>query len=660
MAIEQLVLGAVAKRVVDTVFDRLKRLSSSAPPDDPLSDLSSCQSSVQRHLARISNWSTWTQDSISTQQVDLQSHTISIHVHPEIRRLVGDQPRGKALSEQSLLAESHNCILLGDPGAGKTTTMKRIAQALLTEESRSERDDYHYPLLLICRAITSNSGLYRSLAEIIEVQYEQFEKVSFRTERVLKEFPYVDKHGKLVNQKKDARGQLIEEYDERQIRIVDIEDRVGKQPLKHWISDFLNQTQALLLIDGLDELSKVSADRFLAETIELASGLTSAKIIASCRNGSFAGGFEEFSVFQLCALSFEQISKIKDLRLGEHDTKFLEELKGSPISELADRPLFLNYLIVIYERNSLLPKQPTEVYKRVVRLLLEEWDKSRGILRTSKYSLFDPERKREFLSAIAFSLTYERRRKAFSERVLLELYGQHSKKFDLPLKEGPIVAKEIESHSGIIVESQDASWEFSHLVMQEYLCAEYLVRTPVTTKMASRLSEFAAPLAIAVSLASDPSDWFGELVLSSPVMAEWDYANTRVFLSRLVLEAPHFDASENLGLALLRLLHLFRTSHLQEEVGGLIRKLCAVEGITTSINLALKYYVVPGQLQLNGLVEVRRKSQYLGKARVHDWGAFPNWIGVIADAATSVAEPGPKTGDSIDRQDGSRTDTGGW
>ena len=115
----------------------------------------------------------------------------------------------------------------------------------------------------------------------------------------------------------------------------------------------------------------------------------------------------------------------------------------------------------------------------MIHLLLKEWDAERGIRRASKYSGFDADKKAEFLSAIAYYLTYGIRGKTFSEEDLIGAYENVYKPFNLPKGEAAEVAREIESHTGIIMAGQKGRYEFCHLSLQEYLAANYIVRAPI-------------------------------------------------------------------------------------------------------------------------------------------------------------------------------------
>ena len=73
-----------------------------------------------------------------------------------------------------------------------------------------------------------------------------------------------------------------------------------------------------------------------------------------------------------------------------------------------------------------------------------------------------------------------------------------------------VVVAEIESHTGLIVESHYRHFEFSHLSIQEFLCAKHLVNLPYSQDTIKYFLEYPEPLAIAVSISGEPSLWFLE------------------------------------------------------------------------------------------------------------------------------------------------------
>ncbi len=315
------------------------------------------------------------------------------------------------------------------------------------------------------------------------------------------------------------------------------------------------------------------------------------KIIVTTRSGDYNTIMEGFCIIEICPLTPEQIEVIAR-RWIEDPHDFLNCLKELPYYDIADRPLLLTQLIIIYQKYAFLPEQPSDVYKRIIRLLLEEWDAQRSIKRTTKYSRFDNERKEDFLAELAYHLTYVVQEKQFSENQLINVYDNIYKKYNLPLNEGRQVAQEIQTHNGIIISGPDNTYEFSHLSIQEYLCASYLIRAPLLLDISKYIELYHAPLAVAVSLSSSPGAWLGNLFLSKGDNKVYKENEIISFFKRLKIERPFFEDSEILGLAVLHLFGKYSNSQyvrFREVLGDFVFE---VKGVLESIVLALRWYLL--------------------------------------------------------------------
>jgi hypothetical protein len=124
------------------------------------------------------------------------------------------------------------------------------------------------------------------------------------------------------------------------------------------------------------------------------------------------------------------------------------------------------------------------------------------------------------------------------------------------MDEADQVAEELESHIGIIIKSSFHKFEFSHLAIQEYLCAYYIVNAPFNDKINEYLKEYPSPLALSISLSSDPVSWFYELVLKINSIIHDLSDRTRIstqLLNRLIIETPYFSTNPKLGVAAMSL-----------------------------------------------------------------------------------------------------------
>lgn len=537
----------VVKSAVDLVthFIERKLLAYSAPAPET-------EVKVDRHLREALNWSRRIQFLGMARAEETEKATIALRLAAEPRRFRGLRTAVNR-TEIDLLNDDRNYILLGDPGAGKTTTLKRVVQRLLLEEPVASSDCYQFPVILRLRDLDSSETLVRAIAKALGIPFHLRRKPSDDPTREDKEEWYP--------------GFWL-----------------GKTPLEDAIAEFLNVSQAVLLLDGLDEVHSAIQERVRRELAWLALNTNGAKIVVSCRTGDYNSVIDGFDLMEICPLEAPEITAIAASWLGDPES-FIAELSRVPYADIADRPLLLTQLLFLYKRYGYLPDQPSQVYRKVVALLLQEWDAERGISRQSKYSHFDPDRKASFLAAMAYYLTFKIQKKTFYETDLLDAYHNIHDRFRLPASESKQVISEIQTHTGIVAVAGYDTYEFSHLSLQEYLCADYLIREPSSEYLNEYLAQYPAPVAIAVALSSNPSATFAALFLRSKHVK---LEGVNSLLSRLVLEHPFFDTSAALGVAIMKLYHDFSSTDLTN-----LENLISLPSVRESIALAFTYFT-PG------------------------------------------------------------------
>ncbi len=404
------------------------------------------------------------------------------------------------------------------------------------------------------------------------------------------------------------------------------EMRIGDHKVEDAIPKYLNNAQVLLLLDGLDELRAIPRANISDEIITIGRRLNRAKIILSCRSGDYTKQMDGFSVVEICPLNTDQIIRIKEKWLGKDDTLFMQHLKNLPYYDVSDRPLLLTQLLFLYKRYGYFPEQPSQIYTKLINLLLEEWDAERGIKRLSQYAGFDPKKKSEFLSALAYHLTYAAEITRFKEDDLVKAYLKLCGRFRLPKEEARQVSQEIQTHTGIILLGPSDTYEFCHLSLQEYLCAEYIVRTPVEMQSIKYLAKYSAPLAVAVSLSSNPSQWFSSLILSYGNTKYFDTISMASFISRIVVERPGFELSEPLGFAMLS---LFKHHNQYTPAFAYLNDMLKIDVVLGSIASALRWYIpkhtyTPKSTLVQ--VELNKKLEKTYNFNLPDEGAFPRAI----------------------------------
>lgn len=459
------------------------------------------------------------------------------------------------INESEILDTNDHILLIGAPGAGKTTTLKRLILRYLNEFSSLENPGF--PILVRLRDIPPELTLFKYILNIFSISYHD---EVIKVEKIVRKKSKKGKSNK-IQSRFERQNELID-FDEDYENIVEekILTYVGNTPIDNFMATFLNENNCMLILDGIDELHKSVQSNTFKSIKQLGLKLDRAKILMTVRKSELHKIIDSFVIYEIASLNPSQIKEIASKWLDESD-KFIIELEKKPYKDLANRPIFLTFLLILFEKYNTLPTQPSEVYEDTTYLILKEWDEHRDIVRISKYGDFNTRKKLKFISELSYYLTYKIKQKVFSSRDLENLYIQINKKYGLPDNSAKSVVLEIESHTGLIVESTFKNFEFSHLSIQEFLCAKHLVNLPYSKETISYFLEYPEPLAIAICISGEPSIWFANLILNSSLnitnfkQNEKNYlSSVYTLLTRLLVETPAFKRSEELGLSFFYLI----------------------------------------------------------------------------------------------------------
>ena len=160
-----------------------------------------------------------------------------------------------------------------------------------------------------------------------------------------------------------------------------------KSLIEQAVVTVLENLRPLILLDGLDEVShKLRRDSIVKGIRRLAMQLENARMILTARTGEFTYHIEKMTAYEIAPLSKQQISMFAIGWLGAGEaTGFLSQVEHSPFADTAIKPLTLAHLCAIFERVHRIPEKPKSVYKKIVSLLLEDWDQQRSVQRVSSY-----------------------------------------------------------------------------------------------------------------------------------------------------------------------------------------------------------------------------------------------------------------------------------
>ena len=483
------------------------------------------------HLNEVKNWCNELDFSKLARPQNVGNRTIPLTFYlPFVEDNL--KKENNIFGEDQIIQCNENVVIEGNLGSGKTTTLKRLVSHFFCSDDPNV-SSFKYPILVRCRDIEPPFDLYMYLCHVLSIPYDE----SARDVEIK------------VTQSED----VLYGVDQKTKKV--FFNHIGGIDLSIFLSRLLDENKVLLVFDGLDETKPELSEKVLKQVKEMSLKFTKAKFIATARPNYIKIALANTNTFQIDALADDQIRDISSRWIANTED-FIAQLRSRPYFELANKPLFLIVLILLYLESdsmagNLLPPTSKEVYDDILELLVTRWDKERGVRRLSKYSNFSIKRKIEFLSHLSFKLTYQIKQRVFTRELLATAYEAICEKYKLPVSESSQVAEEIESHTGLISKRTKGKLEFSHLVFQEFLCANHIIKGPFDSVIKDYLREYPPPLAVAVGLSSEPSRWLYGLVL---LIIGLESAPTFAFeqlLNRLCAESPSLEKSKYLGMAVL-------------------------------------------------------------------------------------------------------------
>jgi predicted NACHT family NTPase len=193
------------------------------------------------------------------------------------------------------------------------------------------------------------------------------------------------------------------------------------------------------------------------------------------------------------------VTKWFRLKNPQQAALFLERLETSkPIQELANNPLLLTLLCLEFEEASDFPASRAELYQRGLNVLLTKWDGQRGIKRDMVYNKLSTKRKESLLGELAF-YTFDRGDYFFKQAVAERQISQYIQDLpdaktdpEALLVDSHAVLKSIENQHGLLTERATEIYSFSHLTFHEYFVAKHLTERPEREAAIRQLLEHSA------------------------------------------------------------------------------------------------------------------------------------------------------------------------
>jgi 3',5'-cyclic AMP phosphodiesterase CpdA len=254
----------------------------------------------------------------------------------------------------------------------------------------------------------------------------------------------------------------------------------------------LKQGRALILLDGLDEVSDKNDDETIKQIRRFVNTFHKNRFVITCRIAAkkYRLQQENFDEIEVADFNPKQVNKFVynwfaavDKKTSVAETmaeQFIEKLslpEHKTIRELAVTPILLNLTCLVFQANADFPSERTELYRRGLNILLFKWDEERGIKRDEIYRNLSVIHKEQLLSELA-SATFEQGDYFFEQEKIQQLIAKYLSELLDPQPEpvdSEAVLRSIEAQHGLLVERAQGIYSFSHLTFQEYLTARSFI-----------------------------------------------------------------------------------------------------------------------------------------------------------------------------------------
>jgi len=264
--------------------------------------------------------------------------------------------------------------------------------------------------------------------------------------------------------------------------------------------------KALILLDGLDEVRESECYRVLQEVRYFTAKYHLNHFVISCRLATREYTLEEFTEVEVADFDRIQIAIFVNKWFASKDSsqsdKFWQKLQQhQAIQELAINPLLLTLLCLSFEESGDFPANRAELYKEGLNVMLRKWDAKRNIEREQIYKNLSVQHKQDLLAQIALR-TFEQEEYFFRQPELEQQIADYIRNISsVSLQaealqiDSEAVLKAIEAQHGLLVERARGIYSFSHLTFQEYFTAREIINDSNPQALETRLEKLAQRVA---------------------------------------------------------------------------------------------------------------------------------------------------------------------
>jgi hypothetical protein len=402
----------------------------------------------------------------------------------------------KSISFADAMRRFERLVILGPPGAGKTTALSYVVLRFATDSRLRSfgLPNRLLPIYIPLRRLSGNA--LTILDDLLDP------KTQILPQEVIREYP------------------------------------------SGYFEDRLERGECIILLDGLDEVTDEEVHRAIADRVNsFVERYPNNRFVVTCRIAGWRNLLPTFTVLEADDLSREEIHRfirgwhiaiiglqernrleqeIADIEqrekqwqerlvrirvaIDDYSRRLTNAIDSSArILAVATNPMLLSLICLVHLNRNILPRGRALLYAQCVEFLVDAWERSKGFLVAP--SRITATQKEMVLRQIAFELHVSG--KGELPRAELEtLVESVAAKLSISGTARELL-EDIEKRSGLLVERSIDVLGFSHLTLQEYLVAKHIQMNPAfTTNLFSSIDnqEWREVVLLYAGLIEDASD----------------------------------------------------------------------------------------------------------------------------------------------------------